>query len=42
MIQAMRFLIQAKVPIARPDEFLAEMLKSDEQMDAVEQRLLKQ
>jgi hypothetical protein len=30
VMQAMRFLIQAKVPIARPDDFLAEMLKSDE------------
>jgi len=30
VMQAMRFLIQSKVPIARPDDFFAEMLKSDE------------
>jgi hypothetical protein len=30
VMQAMKFLIQARVPIARPDDFLAEMLKSDE------------
>ena len=30
VMQAMRFMIQARVPIARPDDFLAEMLKSDE------------
>ena len=41
-MQAMKFLIQSRVPIARPDDFLAEMLKSDEQMAAVKQRLLKQ
>ncbi len=41
-MQAMRFLIQSRVPIARPDDFLAEMLKSDDQMAAIKQRLLKQ
>lgn len=29
VMQGMKFLIQAKIPIARPDDFLAEMLKSD-------------
>ena len=38
----MRFLIQSKVPIARPDDFLAEMLKSDKHMIDIKQRLLKQ
>jgi rRNA-processing protein EBP2 len=38
----MKFLIQSKVPIARPDDFFAEMLKSDEQMKSVKSRLLSQ
>lgn len=42
VMQAMRFLIQSRVPIARPDDFFAEMLKSDEQMAAIKQRILKQ
>lgn len=38
----MRFLIQSQVPIARPDDFFAEMLKSDKHMLDIKQRLLKQ
>jgi len=38
----MRILIQARVPISRPDDFLAEMLKTDEHMLKVKGRLLKQ
>lgn len=30
------------MPIARPDDFLAEMLKSDQHMAAIKTRLLKQ
>lgn len=41
-MQGMRFLIQSNVPIARPDDFLAEMLKTDKQMMDIKQRLLKQ
>lgn len=40
--KGMEILVQAKVPIARPMDFLAEMLKSDEQMLKVKQNLLKQ
>ena len=40
--KAMEFCVQAKVPISRPDDFLAEMLKSDDHMKAVKARLLKQ
>jgi rRNA-processing protein EBP2 len=42
VMQGMKFLIQSKVPIARPDDFLAEMLKSDKHMIDIKQRLLKQ
>lgn len=38
----MKILVQAKVPISRPDDFLAEMLKTDEHMLKVKGRLLKQ
>ena len=38
----MRILIQAGVPISRPDDFLAEMLKTDDHMLKVKGRLLKQ
>ena len=41
-MQGMKFLIQSRVPIARPDDFLAEMLKSDKHMLDIKQRLLKQ
>lgn len=42
VMQGMKFLIQSKVPIARPDDFLAEMLKTDKHMLDIKQRLLKQ
>jgi rRNA-processing protein EBP2 len=38
--KGMEILIQAKVPISRPDDFFAEMLKSDTHMSKVKQRLL--
>lgn len=38
----MKILIQSKVPISRPDDFFAEMMKSDEHMKKVKARLLKQ
>lgn len=38
----MKFLIQSRVPIARPDDFFAEMMKTDEHMGKVKSRLLKQ
>ena len=41
-MQGMQFLVQSNVPISRPDDFFAEMLKSDEQMGRVKARLLKQ
>ena len=41
-MKGMQFLVQAKVPISRPDDFLAEMLKTDSHMAQVKSRLLKQ
>ena len=41
-MEGMRILVQSKVPISRPDDFLAEMLKSDDHMRSVKSRLLKQ
>jgi len=41
-MRAMGVLVQAKVPIDRPDDYFAEMLKSDEHMKKVKSRLLKQ
>jgi rRNA-processing protein EBP2 len=38
--KGMEILVQAKVPISRPDDFFAEMLKSDEHMAKVKSRLL--
>jgi len=38
----MRILVQAQVPISRPDDFFAEMLKTDEHMLKVKGNLLKQ
>ena len=38
----MEILVQARVPISRPDDFFAEMLKSDAQMAKVKSRLLQQ
>lgn len=35
-------MVQSRVPISRPDDFLAEMLKSDGHMAQVKSRLLKQ
>lgn len=40
VMQGMKILVQAKVPISRPDDFLAEMLKTDEHMMKVKGRLL--
>lgn len=40
--KGMEILLQAKVPISRPDDFFAEMLKTDEQMAKIKSRLLKQ
>lgn len=42
VMQGMQFLVQSGVPISRPDDFFAEMLKTDEQMGRVKARLLKQ
>ncbi len=41
-MKGMQFLVQSKVPISRPDDFLAEMLKTDHHMSQVKSRLLKQ
>jgi len=38
----MQILLQAKTPISRPDDFFAEMFKTDQQMAKVKSRLLKQ
>lgn len=38
--KGMEILVQAKVPISRPDDFFAEMLKSDDHMAKVKSRLL--
>jgi len=40
--EGMSFLVQMKQPISRPDDFFAEMVKSDKQMSKVKHRLLKQ
>lgn len=42
VMKGMQFLVQSRVPISRPDDFLAEMLKSDGHMTQVKSRLLKQ
>ena len=42
VMKAMQILIQSKVPISRPDDFFAEMIKSDAHMAKVKGRLLKQ
>jgi len=41
-MKGMQILVQAKLPISRPDDFLAEMLKSDEHMAKIKSRILKQ
>ena len=42
VMKGMEFLVQSRVPISRPDDFLAEMLKSDAHMASVKSRLLRQ
>ena len=42
VMKGMQILVQAKIPISRPDDFFAEMLKSDEHMAKVKSRLLQQ
>lgn len=42
VMKGMQFLVQSSVPISRPDDFLAEMLKTDNHMANVKSRLLKQ
>jgi len=41
-MDGMKVLIQANMPISRPDDFLAEMLKSDKHMVNVKSRFLQQ
>ena len=41
VMKGMQILIQAKVPISRPDDFFAEMLKTDAHMAKVKSKLLK-
>jgi rRNA-processing protein EBP2 len=41
-MKGMQILVQAKVPISRPDDFFAEMLKDDTHMAKVKSKLLKQ
>ena len=41
-MKGMQFLVQSSVPISRPDDFLAEMLKTDAHMLQVKSRLLQQ
>lgn len=38
----MEILVQSKIPISRPDDFFAEMLKNDQHMAKVKSRLLQQ
>lgn len=41
VMKGMQILVQAKVPISRPDDFFAEMLKDDAHMAKVKSKLLK-
>jgi rRNA-processing protein EBP2 len=41
-MKGMNILVQGKVPISRPDDFFAEMVKTDDHMAKVKGRLLKQ
>ena len=41
-MKGMQFLIQSKVSISRPDDFLAEMVKSDEHMGRIKSKILMQ
>ena len=40
--KGMEILVQSSIPISRPDDFFAEMLKSDTQMAKVKSRLMSQ
>jgi rRNA-processing protein EBP2 len=40
--EGMGILVQMKQPISRPDDFFAEMLKTDGQMAKIKSRLIKQ
>ena len=42
VMKGMQFLVQSKVPISRPDDFFAEMYKSDTHMNNIKSRILKQ
>ena len=42
VMKGMQFLVQSGVPISRPDDFLAEMYKTDEHMAKVKSRILQQ
>jgi rRNA-processing protein EBP2 len=41
-MDGMKVLVQANMPISRPDDFLAEMLKTDKHMVNVKSRFLQQ
>jgi rRNA-processing protein EBP2 len=41
-MKAMEVCVQANVPIDRPDDYFAEMIKTDDHMKLVKGRLLKQ
>ena len=41
-MKGMDFLVQSKLPISRPDDFFAEMLKTDSHMTSVKSRILRQ
>ena len=41
-MKGMQFLVQSNVPISRPDDFFAEMLKTDSHMADVKSRILRQ
>ena len=41
-MKGMQFLVQSNVPISRPDDFFAEMLKTDQHMADVKSRILRQ
>lgn len=40
VVKGMEILVQAKAPISRPDDFLAEMYKTDAHMAKVKGRIL--
>ena len=41
-MRGMQFLVQSNIPISRPDDFFAEMLKSDTHMANIKSRILRQ